>query len=38
MLVGSRKIAYRYVIIGIGCSVDHCGLLFNSLQKKDLYA
>ena len=26
MLVGSRKIAYRYVIIGIGCSVDHYGL------------
>ncbi len=26
MLVGSRKIAYRYVMIGIGCSVDHCGL------------
>ncbi len=23
MLVGSRKIAYRYVMIGIGCSVDH---------------
>ncbi len=26
MLVRSRKIAYRYVMIGIGCSVDHCGL------------
>ncbi len=26
MLVGSRKIAYRYVMTGIGCSVDHCGL------------
>lgn len=26
MLVGSRKIAYRYVMIGIGCSVDHYGL------------
>ena len=27
MLVGSRKIAYRYVIIDIGCSVDHYRLL-----------
>ncbi|HEY3423607.1 MAG TPA: hypothetical protein VGL27_02330, partial [Negativicutes bacterium] len=27
MLVGGRKIAYRYVMIDIGCSVDHCGLL-----------
>ena len=26
MLVGSRKITYRYVMIGIGCSVDYCGL------------
>ena len=26
MLVGRRKFAYRYVMIGIGCSVDHCGL------------
>jgi len=24
MLVGSRKIAYRYVMIGIGCSVFFC--------------
>jgi hypothetical protein len=31
MPVGSRKIAYRYVMIGVGCSVDHCGL------SKDLY-
>ena len=23
MLVGRRKFAYRYVMIGIGCSVDH---------------
>ncbi|WP_236639245.1 hypothetical protein [Pelosinus sp. UFO1] len=29
MLVGSRKIAYRYVMIGIGCSVDHYGLFFR---------
>ena len=26
MLVRRRKSAYRYVIIGAGCSVDHCGL------------
>jgi hypothetical protein len=26
MLVRSRKIAYRYVVISIGCSVDHYGL------------
>jgi hypothetical protein len=26
MLVGSRKITYRYVMIGVGCSVDHYGL------------
>jgi hypothetical protein len=26
MLVGRRKFAYRYVMIGIGCSVDHYGL------------
>ncbi|MBP2644071.1 MAG: hypothetical protein H6Q67_1958, partial [Firmicutes bacterium] len=26
MLVRSRKIAHRYVMIGIGCSVDHYGL------------
>jgi len=26
MPVGSRKIAYRYVMIGVGCSVNHCGL------------
>ncbi|BBB93273.1 hypothetical protein MAMMFC1_03985 [Methylomusa anaerophila] len=26
MLVRSRKIAYRYVMIDIGCSVDHYGL------------
>ena len=25
MLVGSRKIASRYVMIGIGCSVDYTG-------------
>jgi hypothetical protein len=29
MLVGSRKIAYRYVMIGIGCSVDHYGLFLG---------
>jgi hypothetical protein len=29
MLVGSRKIAYRYVMIGIGCSVDHYGLFLR---------
>ncbi|AJQ28927.1 hypothetical protein [Pelosinus fermentans] len=34
MLVGSRKIAYRYVMIGIGCSVDHCGLF---LRLADLF-
>ena len=27
MLVRSRKVAYRYVMIGIGCSVDHYGPL-----------
>ena len=32
MLVGSRKIAYGYVMIDIGCSVDHYGLL-NYLKK-----
>jgi len=26
MPVGSRKIAYRYVVIGVGCSVDYYGL------------
>ncbi|MBP2654548.1 MAG: hypothetical protein H6Q73_2117, partial [Firmicutes bacterium] len=26
MLVRSRKIAYRYVMISVGCSVDHYGL------------
>ncbi len=26
MLVGRRKSAYRYVIIGAGCSVDYCRL------------
>jgi hypothetical protein len=26
MLVRRRKFAYRYVMIGIGCSVDYCGL------------
>ena len=30
MLVGSRKIAYRYVMIGIGCSVDHYELFYKS--------
>ena len=29
MLVGRRKFAYRYVMIGIGCSVDHCGLFLK---------
>ncbi|MCE5284873.1 MAG: hypothetical protein LLG02_03345, partial [Pelosinus sp.] len=32
MLVRSRKIAYRYVRMGIGCSVDHYGL-FHLLSK-----
>ena len=27
MLVRSRQIAYRYVVIGMGWSVDHCGPL-----------
>ncbi len=27
MLVRSRKVAYRYVMIGVGCSVDHYGPL-----------
>ena len=32
MLVGRRKFAYRYVMIGIGCSEDYCGL-FTFLNK-----
>ncbi|MPL58490.1 hypothetical protein SDC9_04023 [bioreactor metagenome] len=30
MLVGSRKIAYRYVMTGVGCSVNHYGLFMIS--------
>ena len=35
MLVRSRKIAYRYVVTGFGCSVDHYGL-FLILDDKHL--
>ena len=28
MLLGRRKSAYRYVMIGVCCSVDHCELLY----------
>lgn len=32
MLVGRRKSAYRYVMIGVGCSVDHCGLFTRNRE------
>ena len=35
-ILGSRKIAYRYVIIGIGCSVDLYGLLLI-IEETNLY-
>ena len=34
MLVRRRKFTYRYVMIGIGCSVDHYGLFIISIYKK----
>jgi arabinan endo-1,5-alpha-L-arabinosidase len=30
MLVGRRKSAYRYVMIGAGCSVDYCRMKYSS--------
>ena len=33
MLVRRRKFAYRYVMIGRGCSVDYCRLFLNGRRK-----
>ena len=36
MLVGSRKIAYRYVMISVGCSVDYYGLFLIAIKCRHL--
>ena len=38
MLVGRRKFAYRYVMIGIGCSEDYCGLFTFEICRVKLIA
>jgi hypothetical protein len=38
MLVRSRKIAYRYVVTGFGCSEDHYGLLYSKMTSIVFYA